>query len=54
MTDPKDTAAETPMERALRMKKAAFDSKPKPPGGKVHPRQAAGMPSGSSKPAMRK
>jgi hypothetical protein len=52
--DPKDTAAETPMQRALRLKKAAFDAKPKPPGGKFQPKQSAAMAAGASKPAMRK
>jgi hypothetical protein len=56
MTDrPKDAAPETPIERALRMKKAALQTKPKPPGrGKFAPRQAAGMAAGASKPATRK
>ena len=48
---PKDPAAETPMERALRMKKAALDARPKPPGGgKFQPKQTAGVAAGSSKP----
>lgn len=52
---PKDAAAETPIERALRMKKAALETKPKPPGrGKFSPKQAAGMGAGASKPAMKK
>lgn len=46
--------AETPMQRALRMKKAAAASKPAPPRGKHQPRDAAGMTAGASKPAMRK
>lgn len=54
MTDrPKTT--ETPIERALRLKQAALKSKPQlPGGGKFQPKQTAGMPSGASKPAMRK
>jgi hypothetical protein len=51
--DPTDI--ETPMARALRMKKAALAAKPKPPGGgKSQLRPVAGMASGASKPAMRK
>ncbi len=53
MSDPKNDA-ETPIERALRMKKAAQAAKPKPPGGKFQPRATAGMAAGASKPAMRK
>ena len=49
--DPKD---ETPMERALRLRKAALDSKPKPPGGKLGPKQSQGMASGASKPWMKR
>jgi hypothetical protein len=53
--DPKAPADETPMQRALRMRKAAAGAKPKPPGGgKFSPAQAAGMPAGASKPAMKK
>ncbi|MDB5443719.1 MAG: hypothetical protein JWP86_2878 [Phenylobacterium sp.] len=54
MTDrPKDAAAETPIERALRMKKAALETKPKLPGrGKFKP--SAGMAAGASKPAMKR
>ncbi|MGZ3275783.1 MAG: hypothetical protein ACXU82_05200 [Caulobacteraceae bacterium] len=49
------TETETPMARALRMKKAALAAKPKPPGGGKFPhRQSAAMPLGASKPAMRK
>ena len=52
---PKSAAAETPMERALRMKKAAMQAKPKPPGGgKGQREQAAGVPAGASKPWMKK
>jgi hypothetical protein len=54
MTDsPED--AETPMERALRAKKAALQTRPKPPGGgKFTPRQGAGVSAGASKPAMKR
>jgi hypothetical protein len=56
MTDrPKSAAAETPMERALRMKKAAIQAKPKPPGaGRIQRGQAAGVEAGASKPWMKK
>jgi hypothetical protein len=48
-------ANETPIERALRMKKAALAAKPKRPGGGTpQPRQSAAMASGASKPALRK
>jgi hypothetical protein len=50
---PKDGAAETPMQRALRLKNAARGAKPKPPGGDKF-RQAAGIAAGASKPAMKK
>ncbi len=54
MSDHPKTDTETPMARALRLKKAALAAKPKPPGGKSQRRQTAAMPSGASKPAMRK
>jgi len=55
MSDHPEDPAESPMQRALRLKKAAQAAKPKPPGaGKSHIRQSAGMASGASKPAMRK
>ncbi|QUD89464.1 hypothetical protein [Phenylobacterium montanum] len=51
----KSESAETPMERALRMKRAADQAKPKPPGrGKVHREQVAGVTAGASKPWMKK
>jgi hypothetical protein len=50
-----DPKTETPLERALRLKKAAQAAKPKPPGaGRSQRRQSAGMAAGASKPAMRK
>ena len=49
MTDP----AETPIQRALRLKQAALDARPKPPrGGRFQREQAAGIASGKSKPWM--
>jgi hypothetical protein len=55
MTDhPKDPAVESPIARALRMKKAALETKSKPAGGgRFTPRAAAGMSAGASKPAMK-
>ena len=60
MNDRPDSAAgetpdETPMERALRQKKAANKAKPKPPGaGRIHREQSAGVAAGASKPWMKK
>jgi hypothetical protein len=51
---PKDDA-ETPIQRALRMKKAALQAKPKGPGGANQRREAvAGVAPGASKPWMKK
>jgi hypothetical protein len=52
MTDEKDAgAAETPIQRALRLKKAAADAKPAPPRDGLSPRkQTAGLAPGKSKP----
>ncbi|ALL14088.1 hypothetical protein AQ619_12460 [Caulobacter henricii] len=53
MTDTPDHSEETPIQRALRLKKAAIDAKPKPPrGGKFQREQAAGVQAGKSKPWM--
>jgi hypothetical protein len=55
MSDPPDDAAETPMQRALRLKQAAISAKPKPPrGGKFQRQQAAALASGKSKPWMKR
>jgi hypothetical protein len=44
---------ETPIQRALRLKRAALDARPKPPrGGKFQRQQAAGIAAGNSKPWM--
>ncbi|CAN7504639.1 hypothetical protein LJR225_003587 [Phenylobacterium sp. LjRoot225] len=52
---PKDSGDETPIQRALRLKKAAIDAKPKPPrGGKFQREQAAAMTTGVSKPWMKR
>ena len=44
-----------PMERALRVKKAAIQTKPKPPGAAKGQRErAAGIAAGASKPWMKR
>jgi hypothetical protein len=51
MSDPPDDAAETPIQRALRLKRAAAGARPNPPrGGKFQRQQAAALASGKSKP----
>lgn len=46
---------ETPIQRALRLKQAALDARPKPPrGGKFQRQQAANIAAGNSKPWMTK
>ncbi|WP_293459053.1 hypothetical protein [Phenylobacterium sp.] len=51
--DPKSDDAETPMQRALRLKKAAQAAKSGPPGrGKLRP--DAGPGAGASKPWMKR
>lgn len=54
MTDQPDDPAETPIQKALRLKKAAIAAKPQPPrGGKFQREQAAAHQSSSkSKPWM--
>jgi hypothetical protein len=53
--DPKDDAAETPIQRALRLKKAALAAKPKTPGGERGKHQpAAGVAAGASRPWMKR
>jgi hypothetical protein len=56
MTDqPPDDPAETAIQRALRLKKAAIDARAKPPrGGKFQREQSAGIAAGKSKPWMKK
>jgi hypothetical protein len=55
MDDPKDPGDETPIARALRLKQAAIDAKPKPPrGGKFQREQAAGIAAGASKPWLKR
>lgn len=55
MTDePKDAAPETPIQRALRLKKAAAAAKPDTPGGRGKPRPATGVAAGASRPWMKR
>ena len=55
MSDPPDDAAETPIQRALRLKRAAAAAKPKPPrGGKFQRQQTAALATGKSKPWMKR
>jgi len=54
MTDPPDDAAETPIQRALRLKQAAASARPKPPRGGKFQRQTAALASGKSKPWMKR
>jgi hypothetical protein len=54
MDQPPDDPEETPMRRALRLKKAALEARSKGPGaGKVQ-RGSAAMPAGASKPWLKK
>ena len=46
---------ETPIQRALRLKQAAIDARPKPPrGGRFQREQAAKAGSGKSKPWLKR
>jgi hypothetical protein len=55
MDDPPHDDAETPMQRALRLKKAALEARPNGPGtGKTQLRPAKGMAAGASKPWMKR
>ncbi|MBL8771414.1 MAG: hypothetical protein JNK30_08530 [Phenylobacterium sp.] len=54
MTQPPDDAPETPMQRALRLKTAALQAKPQPPGGRGAKRPASGIAAGASKPWMKR
>lgn len=50
---PADETAESPVQRALRLKKAAIDAREKPPrGGRFQREQAARIATGKSKPWM--
>jgi len=54
--EPADAVAgETPGQRALRLKKAALEARPKPPrGGRFQREQAARIKSGAARPWMSK
>lgn len=55
MTDDPETPDETPIQRALRLKRAAQAALPQPPrGGRFQREQAAGIAAGKSKPWMKK
>ena len=55
MSDQPKDAAESPMQRALRMKKAALEAKPKGPGAvDLRREKSAGVAPGASKPWMKK
>jgi hypothetical protein len=54
MNDPDGPAPESSIARALRLKKAALEAKPKRPGADISPEQSARMPSGASKPWMKR
>ena len=48
-----DAPQETPIQRALRLKRAIIDARPKPPrGGRFQREQAASIAAGKSKPWM--
>lgn len=48
-----DVSSESPVQRALRLKKAAIDAREKPPrGGRFQREQAARIATGKSKPWM--
>lgn len=49
--DPGDPPGETPAQKALRMKQAKLDARPKPPrGGRFQREQAAGVAPGANRP----
>ena len=53
--DPDAPAGETSIQKALRLKKAVLDARPKPPrGGRFQREQAARVASGASRPWMSK
>lgn len=52
MDDAPEPADETPIQRALRLKKAAIAARPTPPRGGKHQRQQAAVQAGKSKPWM--
>lgn len=54
MTQPPDEPTETPIQRALRLKKAAIEARPKPPRGGAFQRTQAAAKATGSKPWMKK
>ena len=51
--DPQNPVSETPIQRALRLKQAVIDARPRPPrGGRFQRQQAASIATGKSKPWM--
>ena len=51
--EPTPPADESPVQRALRLKQAALDARPKPPrGGRFQREQAARITTGKSRPWM--
>ena len=52
---PEDDAAESPIRRALRLKQAKLEARPKPPrGGKFQREQSAALASGKSRPWLKR
>ena len=55
MTDAPPERPETPIQKALRLKKAAIDARPKPPrGGKFQREQTSMLAKGKSKPWLKR
>ncbi len=55
MSEPPDAETETPIQRALRLKQAAINARPKSPrGGKFQRQQTAALASGKSKPWLKR
>lgn len=56
MTDGQDdpAAAETPMQRALRLKKAALETRSPPRDERLQRKRTAGVAAGASKPWMKR
>jgi hypothetical protein len=54
MADDPESPDETPMQRALRLKKAAVAAKPQPPRGGKFQREQASVAAGKSKPWMKR
>jgi hypothetical protein len=54
MTDRPDAETETPLQRALRLKQEALQSKPRPPGSGLRHGDGAGVAAGASRPWMKR